>query len=36
MDKDKIIDALNSQIQRASIEISNLKELVKILRDNLK
>lgn len=36
MDKDKIIDTLNSQIQRVSIEISNLKELVKILRDNLK
>lgn len=36
MDKDKIIDALNSQIQRISIELANLKELVKILKDNLK
>lgn len=36
MDKDKIIDTLNSQIQKISIELANLKELVKILRDNLK
>lgn len=36
MDKDKIISTLNVQIQKISIELANLKELVKILRDNLK
>lgn len=36
MDKDKIISTLNVQIQKISIELATLKELVKILRDNLK
>lgn len=36
MDKDKIISTLNTQIQKISIELASLKELVKILRDNLK
>ena len=34
--KDKIISTLNTQIQKVSIELATLKELVKILRDNLK
>lgn len=36
MDKDRIINTLNTQIQKISFELANLKELVKILRDNLK
>lgn len=34
--KDKIINTLNTQIQKISIELATLKELVKILSDNLK
>ena len=34
--KDKIINILNTQIQKISIELATLKELVKVLRDNLK
>ena len=34
--KDKIINTLNTQIQKVSIELATLKELIKILGDNLK
>ena len=34
--KDQIINTLNVQIQKVSIELANLKELIKILGDNLK
>lgn len=36
MDKDNIINSLNAQIQRISMELANLKEMIKILRNNLK
>ena len=36
MDKDSIINTLNVQIQRVSMELANLKEMIKILRDNWK
>ena len=36
MDKDGIINTFNAQIQKISMELATLKELVKILRDNLK
>lgn len=36
MDKDNIINSLNVQVQRISMELANLKEMIKILRDNLK
>lgn len=36
MDKDSIINSLNAQVQRISMELANLKEMIKILRDNLK
>lgn len=36
MNKDNIIDSLNTQVQRISMELANLKEMIKILRDNLK
>lgn len=36
MDKDSIINTLNAQVQKISMELANLKELIKILRDNLK
>ena len=36
MDKDNIINSLNTQVQRISMELANLKEMIKILRNNLK
>lgn len=36
MNNKEIVDTLNKQIQKISYELANLKELVKILRDNLK
>ena len=36
MDKNSIINTLNVQIQRVSMELANLKEMIKILRDNWK
>ena len=36
MDKDSIVNTLNVQIQRVSMELANLKEMIKILRDNWK
>lgn len=36
MDKDSIVNTLNAQVQKISMELANLKELIKILRDNLK
>ena len=36
MDKDNIINSLNAQVQRISMELANLKEMIKILRNNLK
>ena len=35
MNNKEIIDTLNKQIQKISFELANLKELVKILRDNI-
>ena len=34
--KDQIINTFNAQIQKISMELATLKELVKILKDNLK
>ena len=36
MNKDSIINSLNAQVQRISMELANLKEMIKILRNNLK
>lgn len=36
MNNKEIVDTLNKQIQKISYELANLKELVKILRDDLK
>lgn len=36
MTKDQLVNTFNAQIQKINMELATLKELVKVLRDDLK
>lgn len=36
INKDQLVNTFNAQIQKISMELATLKELVKVLRDDLK